>query len=167
MQRIFVLAMILWLGAFGAVSAQTSPQSGQFTSTPDNAAAVAAGSTAIAGAASGGTSFNGTAFPDFTDPLNVPTANAPAPFAASSAGSAGGIATGAPGISASPSISPQRAVQLPGEQPNTSTEAPNTTASAPAASSGFSGLSCSATIPTTAGSSSMTGIFGGGLSGGC
>lgn len=70
------------------------------------------------------------------------------------------------GMSASPSVSPQRAAQLPGEGSNASTQAPHTTAaSAPSISSS---APCTATaIPTTEGGASMTGVFGGALGGAC
>ena len=81
----------------------------------------------------------------------------------------GSAGVAAPGISASPSINPQSAVQLPGEAPNTSTQGANTTASSAAAGfSGSSSIPCSPTIPSATGTVTSAGaLFGSASLGGC
>jgi hypothetical protein len=163
MQRLFAPAVILWLAAFGAANAQTSPtvtptpNSTTGTSVP-NSAASATGST-VANQPVAGTNLN-------SDPLNVPASTVPTAFPLPQATSAsGGTSTGSTvGMSASPSTNPQTPKQLPGEVSNNSTQAPHTTAAAPAMSAS---PPCSAAVPTTAGASSETGLFGGASAGGC
>jgi hypothetical protein len=80
----------------------------------------------------------------------------------------GNVAIGA--ISASPTINPQRAMQLPGEAANASTQAPATSASAApggAAAGTSSNAACSTAIPTMTGASGIGGLFGAGSIGGC
>ena len=184
MQRLFAFAMILWFIAIGAVHAQTSLLSAP---APDNAVPTAA-ATPAPGApptrapqpVSGGTSLNGNGCsPSGTstggaaagsacasDPLNVPTSNASASVSPGSVGaSSAGSAVGARPPS---SVDPEIPVQLPGERPNTSTQAPNTTASAPTESvPAAASAPCSVTMQSAGGSSGVAGVLGGVSSGGC
>jgi hypothetical protein len=177
MQRVFIFAMAMWLGGLTAANAQTTtqpsapkigqplPQAGVAPTTMDNSSSLtmstqsaSTGATSSLGATS--SAISATA----SDPLAVPTSILP------SAGqtTTGSVATGA--INASPTINPQRAVQLPGEAANTSTQAPTTSAAAPsggAAAGTSSNAACSTVIPTTTGELGVGGLFGAGSVGGC
>ena len=103
-----------------------------------------------------------------SDPLSLPTSTIPL---------SGGSATGSGsvgGMNSAASINLQTAVQLPGETPNTATQAPNTTASAPAGSSAASGSAgassstlCSSSVPSTAGGLNAESLAGGISTNGC
>ncbi|HEY0909015.1 MAG TPA: hypothetical protein VGD75_02160, partial [Bradyrhizobium sp.] len=104
-----------------------------------------------------------------SDPLAVPTSTLP-PASQTTTGqtTTGSVVTGA--ISASPTVDPQHAVQLPGEGANSSRQAPTTSASAASGGAGASTSSnaaCSTAIPTTTGASGVGGLFGAGSVGGC
>jgi hypothetical protein len=179
MQRLFAPAVILWLAAFGAAQAQTSPT---VTSTPDSTTTNGAttfngtpASTSVPGTGAGQTPCATSGPPAGaagagcgSDPLNVPTSTMrttfpiPQPDSASGEGTSGSTV----GIGASASVDPQRAAQLPGEGSNASTQTPNTTAASP--SSAVSGsVPCTTSIPTTEGGEGMTGVFGGASGSGC
>jgi hypothetical protein len=177
MQRMFIFAMAMWLGSLAAANAQTAtqpsapqigqplPQAGVAATAMDNSSSLLmpqqSGST---GAASSLGATSSAISATASDPLAVPTSTLP------SAGqtTTGSAAIGA--ISASPTINPQRAVQLPGEAANTSTQAPTTSAAAAsggAAAGTSSNAACSTAIPTTTGELSVGGLFGAGSAGGC
>jgi hypothetical protein len=179
MQRLFIFAMALWLAGFGAAQAQTSSQAtsqaqvGQPTQqagvAPTTIAplppATTAGATQNESAATqpGLPASSASAASD-TDPLSVPTSTT-----STSGGATTGTAT-AGTMSAPAVVNPQRAVQLPGEGTNTSTQAPTTSASAAsggAAAGTSSNAACSTAIPTTTGASGGGGLFGAGSIGGC
>jgi hypothetical protein len=177
MQRGFIFAMAMWLGGLTAANAQTAaqpsapqigqplPQAGVAPTTMDNSSSLtmstqsgSTGATSSLGATSSAISTTAS------DPLGVPTSTLP------SAGqtATGSVATGA--ISASPTINPQRAVQLPGEAANTSTQAPTTSAAASggaAAGTSSNNTACSTAIPTTTGELGVGGLFGAGSVGSC
>src|SRR6201996_2642073 len=184
MQRMIAPAIILWLAAFGAAQAQTSTSQMPGTTTTGTATGTTApgSSASVTGPnvanqpTSGGTSLNdtpcsstsqpagGTGTGCGSDPLNVPartiptTVPIPQPGSASSDGST-------VGMSASPSVNPQRATQLPGEGSNTSTQTANTSASSAPAASGSQ--PCPSSVPTSEGGANMTGVFGGASGGSC
>ena len=120
MQRMFASAMILWLAAFGAANAQTDPAQmnpGQTNPAQANPQAAPATENTVPAAPSATTLRSVPA----SDPLSVPTSTVPTTFAVPAPGSASGSTSG---ISASASVNPQTAVQLPGEARNSSTQAP-------------------------------------------
>ena len=177
MQRLFIFAMAMWLGGLTAANAQTAtqpsapqigqplPQAGVAPTTMDNSSSLTmstqSGST---GATSSLDATSSAISATASDPLGVPTSTLPS----ASQTATGSVAIGA--ISASPTINPQRAMQLPGEAANTSTQAPATSASAAsggAAAGTSSNAACSTAIPTTTGASGVGGLFGAGSIGGC
>jgi hypothetical protein len=104
-----------------------------------------------------------------SDPLGVPTSSlssaSPASQSGTSRGSAStaGSTSGGTGATGSASASSQSPVLLPGEIPDTSTQAASTTASAPSSSS----PTCPLSVPATdGGSANLTEIAGASL-GGC
>ena len=174
MQRVFIFAMAMWLGGLIAANAQTAtqpstprigqslPQAGVAATTMDNSSSLTmprqSGST---GATSSLEATPSAISATASDPLGVRTSTLP------SAGQTTGSVAGA--ISASPTINPQRAVQLPGEAANTSTQTPTTAAAASggAAAGTFSNAACSTAIPTTTGAAGVGGLFGAGSVRGC
>src|ERR1700753_2415485 len=187
MQRMIAPAIILWLAAFGAAEAPTSTSqmpgttptgTASGTTAPGSLASVT-GPTVANSPTSGGTSLNdtpcsstsqpagGTGSGCGSDPLNVPsrtiptTVPVPQPNAANSDSTSGTTV----GVSASPSSNPQTPKQLPGEASSNSTQAANTTAASAPVASGSQ--PCPASVPTSQGGASMTGVFGGASASGC
>ena len=195
MQRMFAPALILWLAAFSAAQAQNGPTvTSTPDSTTTNGATTFNGmpaSTSVpnsGGSAPGSTVANrpvsGTALGQTpcatasltagtaavgcgSDPLSVPTSTVRTTFPIPQPDStSGGSTSGSTvGMSASASVNPQRATQLPGEGSNASTQVPNTTAASSASVSGS--VPCTNSVPTTAGGANMTGVFGGASASGC
>ena len=179
MKRAFIFGVIAWLAAFGGAHAQldpgansqtgfqagsqSSPQAGAAPAPPPVTAAPTAPPTVGATGAAPSVTLSETPCPEAggltapgcaSDPLYVPTWNVRTSFGASGTELAGGTSRppgSSNGISASASIDPQAALQLPGEASNTPTQGPNTTASQPAAAST---PACSASVPSTTGGSS-------------
>jgi hypothetical protein len=122
MQRVFIFAMAMWLGGLIAANAQTTPQAsaprigqslpqaGVAATTMDNSSSLTmprqSGST---GATSSLEATPSAISATASDPLGVRTSTLP------SAGQTTGSVAGA--IGASPTINPQRAVQLPARLP--------------------------------------------------
>ena len=100
-----------------------------------------------------------------SDPLSVPTSSLPfGTVSGSAGGAAGGTGSQGPVLlpgEMSTSGTSQSSQQLPGETPETSTQAARTTASAPAASS----PTCVAVPSTDGGSANLTEIAGAALDG--
>ena len=106
-----------------------------------------------------------------SDPLNVPAYSLPSvssPSLASQSGAASGSATttgsasGATGATSSASGTSQSPLLLPGEMPDTSTQAASTTATAPGPPSPI----CPPPVPSTdGGSANLSEIAGGSLNG--
>jgi hypothetical protein len=177
MQRVFIFAMAMWLGGLAAANAQTAtqpsapqigqplPQAGVAPTTMDNSSSLTMSTqSASTGAASSLGATSSAISATASDPLAVPTSTLP-----SGQTTTGSVAIGA--ISASPTINPQRAVQLPGEAANTSTQAPTTSAAAAsggaAAGTSSNNAACSTAIPTTTGELGVGGLFGAGSTSGC
>jgi hypothetical protein len=145
MQRAFIIA-ILFLGVTAAQGQTMSQPNGQTTSSP-NSSQTAVGS----------------------DPLSVPTSSLSSPSPASGFGAAsgsptaGGSANGATGAAGTASGSSQSPLLLPGEIPDTSTQAASTTATAPSPPSPM----CPPPIPSTDGGSANLSEIAGGSLGGC
>jgi hypothetical protein len=154
MQRVFIFAMAMWLGGLTAANAQTAtqppapqigqplPQAGVAPTTMDNSSSLTmstqSGSTGATPSLDATSSaLSATA----SDPLGVPTSTLPS----ASQTTTGSVAIGA--ISASPTINPQRAVQLPGEAANTSTQTPTTSTSSAASGGAAAGTSSNAHAP--------------------
>ena len=115
MERIPILAMVLWLAVTGMARAQTIGQANTQVSPASPPAALLSPDTGSSGIAGSTQSVCSTA--SGCDPLSVPTsssANAQAGSVSASTGAAAGTATGA----SSPSANPETAQQLPGEAPN-------------------------------------------------
>ena len=115
MERIPILAMVLWLAVTGMARAQTSGQANTQVSPASPPAALLSPDTGSSGIAGSTQSVCSTT--SGCDPLSVPTsssANAQAGSVSASTGAAAGTATGA----SSPSANPETAQQLPGEAPN-------------------------------------------------
>jgi hypothetical protein len=175
MQRMFIFAMVMWLGGLTAANAQTAtqpapqigqplPQAGVAPTTMDNSSSLTSTQSGSTGATLSLDAASSAISATASDPLGVPTQTLPS----ASQTTTGSVAIGA--MSASPTINPQRAVQLPGEAANTSTQAPTTSAAAAsggAAAGTSSNAACSTAIPTTTGASSVGGLFGAGSIGGC
>lgn len=165
MKRSFILATMLWLAACAAAQAQTNPQT-----TPQGAAETgpvfpsASVTTGLAPATSTATQAvsPGTVV---SDPLSVPASSIlPSGTLATvttteSSGNTNNVTT----------VNPQKAVQLPGEAANTTTQTPNTTASAaapaaaPAASASVGTSSsqlCSSSVPSSTGEMTAGSLVG-------
>lgn len=165
MERIPILAMVLWLAVTGMARAQTSGQANTQVSPASPPAALLSPDTGSSGIAGSTQSVCSTA--SGCDPLSVPTsssANAQAGSVSASTGAAAGTATGA-----SPSANPETAQQLPGEAPNgAAANSAKSTASATGSSGTPAAASpplCGPTMQTTTGES--LGVFSGILPGGC
>jgi hypothetical protein len=157
MERVFIFVIILWLGAFETPHAQVSPQFG-----PAPSATLGAGVTETPCTTSSlSVSSTSTATGCVPNPLNVPNSSAISPTRSTTGTVPGSSASG---MSASPSINPQTALQLPGEAPNTTAQAPITTASQPGVSST---AICSPAIASTAGALSPGNLVGTISLGGC
>jgi len=166
MERIPILAMVLWLAVTGMARAQTSGQANTQVSPASPPAALLSPDTGSSGIAGSTQSVCSTA--SGCDPLSVPTsssANAQAGSVPASTGAAAGTATGA----SSPSANPETAQQLPGEAPNgAAANSAKSTASATGSSGTPAAASpplCGPTMQTTTGES--LGVFSGILPGGC
>ena len=103
-----------------------------------------------------------------SDPLSVPTSTVPSGSPRAASGPASGAdATGSAGAStagasASPSSNPQVPLVLPGEMPNTSSQAAITTGTAPSHASPI----CPPPVPSTdGGSAHLSGLAGASLDG--
>jgi hypothetical protein len=175
MQRVFIFAMAMWLGGLIAANAQTAPQAstpriGQSLPQAGVAATTLDNSSSLTMSTQSG-STGATSSLDATPSAISATASDPLGVRTSTLPSAGQTTTGsvAGAISASPTINPQRAVQLPGEAANTSTQTPTTAAAASggAAAGTPSNAACSTAIPTTTGAAGVGGLFGAGSVGGC
>lgn len=169
MQRILILAMVMWFAGFGAGQAQTGPQANPQTvvGQPTQQAGVAP--TTIAPLPPATPNYPTAAPPaSTTDPLSVPTSTTATSGETTSGETKTGTAS-ASTIGAPPFIDPQKAVQLPGEGANTSAQAPITSASAASGGAGVgtSNAACSTAIPATTGASGGGGLFGAGSIGGC
>jgi hypothetical protein len=177
MQRMFIFAMAMWLGSLAAANAQTAtqpsaprigqplPQAGVAATAMDNSSSLLMSQqSASTGATSSLDTTSSAISATASDPLGVPTSTLP-----SGQATTGSVAIGA--ISASSTINPQRAVQLPGEAANNSTQAPTTSATASsggaAAGTSSNNAACSTAIPTTTGELSVGGLFSAGSPGGC
>ena len=188
MRRMLMFAMVVWLTGIGVVQAQTSSQAnsparvGQPTqqagvasttmaplppattgSMPNQATATPSGSTASSSSNETPSSAAVSNAASASDPLSVPTSTTP---------TSGEVTTGAAtagAISSLPLVNPQKAVQLPGEGANTSTQAPTTSASPSggAAAGTSSNAACFTAVPTTTGASGAGGLFGVDSVGGC
>ena len=141
MERIPILAMVLWLAVTGMARAQTSGQANTQVSPASPPAALLSPDTGSSGIAGSTQSVCSTA--SGCDPLSVPTsssANAQAGSVSASTGAAAGTATGA----SSPSANPETAQQLPGEAPN---GAAANSAKSTASATGSSGTPAAASPP--------------------
>jgi hypothetical protein len=136
--------------------------------------------------ASGSTGGAATAAPCNSDPLTLPTATLPSAGAATGAAGAstsglgafssiGSVSSSSIGPVSSPisaqTLNPQRALQLPGEAPNTPTQAPVTVTQDQGATASHTGVSsnalCSAVMPSTSGAVSAEHLVGGVSLSGC
>ena len=169
MERIPILAMVLWFAVTGMARAQTSGQANTQVSPASPPAALLSPDTGSSGIAGSSQSVCSTA--SGCDPLSVPTSaagNTQAGSVSASAGAPAGMATGAPNVAASPSTNPESAQQLPGEAPNAAA-ANSARSTAAATGSGTPAAAspplCGPTMQTTTGES--LGVFSGILPGGC
>jgi hypothetical protein len=182
MQKLIIIVTMLSISGLTAANAQIAaqqpttsqigqplPQAGGAPTTTNNSSSLTMPTQSGFAGASAGTASSLDATSSAiaatsSDPLAVPTSTLP-PASQTTTGS---VATGA--ISASPTVDPQHAAQLPGEGANISRQAPTTSASAASGGAGVgtsSNAACSTAIPTTTGASGGGGLFGAGSIGGC
>jgi hypothetical protein len=188
MHRMIGFLVIIWLATSAAAQAQTVSQ-GTFQNGTTSGAGTSTTNTLSSTTSSvfDSTTVNGTSLPGTScsfigslsmglgcesDSSGVASSNtSTSPTFAPAAGSAAigsASAGGAAGISASASVNPQAAVQLPGETPNTSTQGANTTAATGTGLGASSRMPCSPTISSATGTGASVGeLFGAGSLGGC
>jgi hypothetical protein len=185
MHRMAGLLVIIWLAASAPAQAQTFSQgvaqSGTISGANTPATTTNAAALPQTPCSTSGSSFIGSLSMALScesgstgaASSNAVSSNASTSFTGGAA--AGSTTTGfapgaaAPGISASASLNPQAAVQLPGESSNTSTQGANTTASSAGSGRGASStMPCSPAIPSTTGTGASAGeLFGAASLGGC
>lgn len=194
MERLFILATILWLSGFEIVHAQvapgtipgSNPRATIGTNVGINSAATSAATNAAAGSnatvrvlppcASPTTDGTPPNEPCVSDPLNLPTATL-----SSGAGTTGAAATSGRGASSSIGAvsspisaqvaNPQAPLQLPGEASSTATQsalASTQSRSSTASQAGSPSTAlCSAAMPSSTGTTNPANVFGGASLSGC
>ena len=157
MQRVFIIAIML-LG-ITAAQGQTVLQGNGQTSSSESAI------NSEGAIGSGPLNVSASSLPSMSSPSassqSGPSSGSPSTTGSASGGS--GAASSGSGAAGSGSVSPQSPLLLPGEIPDTSTQAASTTATAPSSSSPI----CPPPVPSTdGGSANLTEIAGASL-GGC